>query len=141
MRIFRVSNMRWVSAGFIVCGMMSAASCIMPHANAGQDADASVSAVRAEVREMSNTLARFESDMHAGGDISANDAWTLRLLGLGVMLLGLSYPIGKIVWLAVVALKQRTGGLKGASTTESGLREFLTLKECRADVLAPAGKP
>lgn len=117
--------------------------CISPHAHAGRDADASISGIRAEVQEMSAALAKFETRLNAGGDISTNDAWTLRLLGLGVMLLGLSYPVGKIVWLTLTGIRQKAGANandKSAESATSGIPDFLALKERWADILTPAGR-
>lgn len=130
----------------IVLGMgaLGSAGCVAPHSGAGHDSDASISAVRTQVRDITNALASIESDLRAGGDISTNDAWTLRLLGLGVMLLGLSYPTGKILWLSIVALRQKAANLAGASSLpkEIGeIQDFLTLKERCADVVAHAGSP
>ena len=130
-----------VSLGVIV---VMSAGCVAPHSGAGHDSDASISAVRTQVRDITNALASIESDLRAGGDISTNDACTLRLLGLGVMLLGLSYPTGKILWLAIVALRQKAANLTGANslTKEIGeIQDFLTLKERCADVVAHAGSP
>ncbi|GMU34910.1 MAG: hypothetical protein AMXMBFR20_27820 [Planctomycetia bacterium] len=125
-------------------GVLGSAGCVAPHSGAGHDSDASISAVRTQVRDITNALASIESDLRAGGDISTNDAWTLRLLGLGVMLLGLSYPTGKILWLSIVALRQKAANLTGASglPKEIGeIQDFLTLKERCADVVAHAGSP
>lgn len=125
-------------------GVVSGAGCVAPRSGAGHDSDASISAVRTQVRDITNALASIESDLRAGGDISTNDAWTLRLLGLGVMLLGLSYPTGKILWLAIVALRQKAANLTGASSMpkEIGeIQEFLALKERCSDVVAHAGSP
>jgi len=125
-------------------GVLLSAGCVAPHSGAGRDSDASISAVRTQVRDITNALASIESDLRAGGDISTNDAWTLRLLGLGVMLLGLSYPTGKILWLSIVALRQKAANLTGAGglPKEIGeIQDFLTLKERCADVVAHAGSP
>lgn len=118
--------------------------CLSPQSHGGRDADASIAGIRAEVREMSAALAKFETRLNAGGDISTNDAWTLRLLGLGIMLLGLSYPVGKIVWLAIIALRRKTDEAVGAASRPAdtaGLRDYLALKERRAEMLIAAGRP
>ncbi len=81
--------------------------CIHPAARAGRDADSSIAGIRADVRELSTALAQFKTEQSAGRDVNQNDKWTMRLLGLGTLLLGLSYPIGKIVWLASTALSRR----------------------------------
>lgn len=31
----------------------------------------------------------------------SNDKWTLRLMAVGLVIMGLSYPVGKIVWIAL----------------------------------------
>jgi len=67
---------------------------------AADQADASTSAFRAEIGELSAALGSVRSELRAGRDVNQNDKWTLRLLGLGVLMLGLSYPVGKIIWLA-----------------------------------------
>lgn len=85
-----------------------ASGCIQPAAHAGRDADSSIAGIRTEVRELSTALAQFKTEQSAGRDVNQNDNWTLRLLGLGVLLMGLSYPVGKIVWLATSALSRRT---------------------------------
>lgn len=95
---------RQVPALAMIC---LAASCIAPAARAGRDADASISGLRADVNEMNTALVQLETDVHAGRDVNTNDKWTFRLLGLGVMLLGLSYPIGKFVWLATGAIQRK----------------------------------
>jgi len=81
--------------------------CVAPHAQAGANADASISAVRASVDHVRAALVELRSDIRAGRDVNTNDKWTLRLLGLGVLLLGLSYPLGKIVWLTSAALRKK----------------------------------
>ncbi len=83
------------------------ASCVSPGARAGRDSDASISGLRADVNELNAALVQLKSDVHAGHDVNTNDKWTLRLLGLGVLLLGLSYPIGKFVWLATGAVQRK----------------------------------
>lgn len=82
-------------------------SCILSGASAGRDANSSIAGIRAEVRELSTALAQIKTEQSAGRDVNQNDNWTMRLLGLGTLLLGLSYPIGKIVWLASSALSRR----------------------------------
>lgn len=84
-----------------------ALGCIAPAARAGRDADSSIAGIRAEIRELSTAFAQIETKQSAGRDVNQNDNWTMRLLGLGTLLLGLSYPIGKIVWLASSALSRR----------------------------------
>jgi hypothetical protein len=83
------------------------ASCVAPGARAGRDADASISGLRAEVRDMNAALVQLKTDVRAGRDVNTNDKWTLRLLGLGVLLLGLSYPIGKLLWLTTGAIQRK----------------------------------
>jgi outer membrane murein-binding lipoprotein Lpp len=83
------------------------ASCVAHGTTAGRDADASIAAVRADVREINAAMVQLKTDIRAGRDVNTNDKWTLRLLGLGVMLLGLSYPIGKMLWLAPGAIQRR----------------------------------
>jgi hypothetical protein len=83
------------------------ASCVAHGTTAGRDADASIAGLRAEVREMNAAMVQLKTDIRAGRDVNTNDKWTLRLLGLGVMLLGLSYPIGKMLWLASGTLHRK----------------------------------
>ena len=83
------------------------ASCVAHDTNAGRDADASIAGIRAEVRDMNAALVQLKTDIRAGRDVNTNDKWTLRLLGLGVLLLGLSYPVGKILWLATGAIQRK----------------------------------
>lgn len=82
-------------------------SCVAHGTSAGRDADASISGLRADVHEMNAALVQLKTDVRAGRDVNTNDKWTLRLLGLGVLLLGLSYPIGKFVWLATGAIQRK----------------------------------
>ncbi|MBI5762562.1 MAG: hypothetical protein HZA51_03450 [Planctomycetes bacterium] len=89
------------TVGFLVTG------CIQPRAHASRDADSSVAGIRAEVRELSIALAQFKTEQSAGRDVNQNDKWTLRLLGLGVLLMGLTYPVGKIIWLTSSAMSRR----------------------------------
>jgi len=81
--------------------------CVAHGTSAGRDADASIAGLRADVREMNTALVQLKTDVHAGRDVNTNDKWTLRLLGLGVMLLGLSYPIGKLVWILSGAIQRK----------------------------------
>lgn len=81
--------------GVSLAGMVG---CIAPHAGAGRDADASVAGLRAEIEQVRTAFVELQTDVRAGRDVVSNDKWTLRLLGLGVLLLGLSYPVGKLVW-------------------------------------------
>ncbi len=98
--------MRAVSrASFAAVCVLS--SCVATGASGGRDADASVSGIRAEVKELSAALVDLRTDLRAGRDVNNNDTWTLRLLGLGLMLMGLSYPVGKLVWIATVAIRQK----------------------------------
>jgi hypothetical protein len=92
-------------------------SCIHP---AGRDVDASLSGVRADVRELSAALWQVRSELRAGGDVNQNDKWTLRLLGLGVLMLGLSYPVGKVVWLASTSLGRRAGISRPEAPPQAG---------------------
>lgn len=94
-------------------------SCIAPHASAGRDADASISAVRAEIDRLDAALLSIRTDLRAGRDVNQNDKWTLRLLGLAVLLLGLSYPVGKLIWI-------RLSGLRGDSRTSGRDSELMT---------------
>ena len=89
--------------------LISSAGCLGPTSWAGRDSDASVSVLRGEIRELIAAVAVIRTDMHAGRDVNENDKWTMRLLGLGVLMLGLSYPIGKIVWIATSAAARRAG--------------------------------
>lgn len=95
-------------SSFLVATMcLSLAGCIAHGTSAGRDADASISGIRADVREMNAAMVQLKTDVRAGRDVNTNDKWTLRLLGLGVMLLGLSYPIGKMLWLATGAIQRK----------------------------------
>ena len=84
-------------------------SCVRPAAFAGTEADASINGFRAELRDFNAALMQVRTDLRAGGDVNQNDKWTLRLLGLGVSVLGLTYPVGKIIWIATSAVARRTG--------------------------------
>jgi hypothetical protein len=99
------------------------------------NADASIAGIRAQVGELNTALAQVRTELHAGGDVNQNDKWTLRLLGLGVLMLGLSYPIGKIVWLASTAVTRRASG-RAAAAEE--LLAFSTPAACKADTLVTA---
>ncbi len=114
-------------------------NCVHPTARAGRDADASISGVRADVRELNTALAQMKSEQTAGRDVNQNDKWTLRLLGLGVLMLGLSYPIGKIVWIATVALSRRAR--PGGSTPLPSPEDLMAFRQNpthRADTLVSA---
>jgi hypothetical protein len=74
-------------------------SCVRHGAEAGVDADSSIAALRVQVEDLNSALVQWHSTVSAGGNIHQNDDWTLRLLGLGLVLMGLSYPVGKLVWL------------------------------------------
>ncbi len=114
-------------------------NCVQPGARAGRDADASIAGVRAEVHEMNSALAQMKSEQTAGHDVNQNDKWTLRLLGLGVLMLGLSYPIGKIVWIASIALSRRArpGGSTPLPLPED-LMAFRQNPTHRADTMVSA---
>lgn len=109
--------------------------CVHHAADAGMNADASIAGIRAQVGDMNTALAQIRSELHAGGDVNQNDKWTLRLLGLGVLMLGLSYPVGKIVWIASTAVKRRSQ-VRGPSTEE--LLAFSSPAACKADRLVTA---
>ena len=83
------------------------ASCVHHAAEAGVNADASIAGVRAQIGELNTALAQVRTELTAGRDVNQNDKWTLRLLGLGVLILGLSYPIGKFVWLTSMSVRRR----------------------------------
>jgi hypothetical protein len=72
-----------------------------------RDADASIAGVRSTIQELNAALLQVQSELRAGGDVNQNDKWTLRLLGLGVLMLGLCYPVGKIIWIATTAVARR----------------------------------
>lgn len=40
-----------------------------------------------------------QQDQRAGRDLRSNDGWWIGLMVLGLILLGLSYPVGKLIWL------------------------------------------
>lgn len=90
--------------------------CVQPVARAGRDADASIAAVRTEIRDVRAALVEMRTDFSAGRDVNQNDKWTLRLLGLGVLTLGLSYPVGKVVWLAMAFCARRASAKLPPST-------------------------
>ncbi|HKQ48157.1 MAG TPA: hypothetical protein VJZ71_08825 [Phycisphaerae bacterium] len=92
---------------FIAALTLGSSGCVAHGTSAGRDADASISGLRADVREINAAMVQLKSDVRAGRDVNTNDKWTLRLLGLGVMLLGLSYPIGKMLWLATGAIQRK----------------------------------
>ncbi len=102
---------------------------------AGGDADASVAAVRAQLRDVQSGLVAMRNELHAGRDVNTNDAWTLRLLGCGVLLLGLSYPVGKLVWLAALGLGRRARGGDLAD-----VRDYLLMKEKSAGLVTRSGQ-
>jgi len=104
-RLFRAQ--RCVSIALVA--FTSGASCVSSGAKAGVNADASIAGIRSEIRDLNTALLQVRSDLRAGGDVNQNDKWTLRLLGLGVLVLGLSYPVGKIIWIATTAVARRTG--------------------------------
>jgi hypothetical protein len=88
--------------------MLCACASFVDHgARAGGDADASIAGIRAEIRELSAAMVQVRSEARAGRDIQQNDPWTLRLLGLAVMMLGLSYPVGKLIWLRLARQRGR----------------------------------
>jgi hypothetical protein len=92
---------------FLICGV--AGACVHPAAVAGGDADASIAALRTELKGVSAALVQMRTDLTAGRDIQTNDPWTLRLLGAGLLLLGLSYPVGKLVWTTLGGDRLRYG--------------------------------
>ena len=89
------------SVVFGVCG------CVHPVATAGRDADASIAAFRANLQDLNAALVQARTDIRAGGNVQQNDPWTMRLLGLGLMVMGLSYPVGKLVWMGMTGMKDR----------------------------------
>lgn len=110
------------------------------HISAGRDADASIAGLRGQIDGLQMGLVAVRNEMHAGRDVNTNVAWTLRLLGLGVLVLGLSYPVGKMVWLAVVTLRRKAGSLgTGTGSDLSDVRDYLMMKEKCAGLVAPSG--
>lgn len=97
-------------AGVLIAACQPAGGCVHPGAMAGGDADASVAALRAELKGVSAALVQMRTDLTAGRDIQTNDPWTLRLLGAGLLLLGLSYPVGKLIWTTLGGDRFRRGG-------------------------------
>lgn len=97
-------------AGVLIAACQSAGGCVHPAAVAGGDADASIAALRTELKGVSAALVQMRTDLTAGRDIQTNDPWTLRLLGAGLLLLGLSYPVGKLVWTTLGGDRLRRGG-------------------------------
>ena len=107
-------------------------SCLAHETTAGADADSSIAAVRTQIRDLSTALVQVKTDLRAGGDVNQNDKWTLRLLGAGVLLLGLSYPIGKVVWLATLAVSRRAAALHGGKPQPlSATGDFFAFREPR----------
>lgn len=105
-------------------------------AAAGGDADASVAALRAQLRDVQAGMVAMRNELHAGRDVNTNDAWTLRLLGCGVLLLGLSYPVGKLVWLAALGLGRRARG----TPYLADVRDYLLMKEKSAGLVTRSGQ-
>jgi hypothetical protein len=99
----------------LMLSLWAGGSCVDHGARAGGDADASIAGIRAEFKELSAALVQVRSEARAGRDIQQNDPWTLRLLGLAVMMLGLSYPVGKLIWLS---LARRERGRPAGATGE-----------------------
>ncbi len=97
-------------ASVLIAVCQLAGACVYPAAVAGGDADASVAALRTELKGVSAALVQMRTDLTAGRDIQTNDPWTLRLLGVGLLLLGLSYPVGKLVWTTLGGDRLRRGG-------------------------------
>ncbi|GJQ27144.1 MAG: hypothetical protein HBSAPP02_21760 [Phycisphaerae bacterium] len=97
-------------AGVLIAACQPAVGCVHPAAVAGGEADASISALRMELKGVSAALVQMRTDLKAGRDIQTNDPWTLRLLGAGLLLLGLSYPVGKLVWTKLGGDRLRRGG-------------------------------
>lgn len=105
---------------------------------AGRDADASISGLRAQVESMQTGLVAVQHELHAGRDVNTNDAWTLRLLGFGVLLLGLSYPVGKLVWLALATIRRKTGS-PDTVPNPTDVRDYLMMKERNAEMVTLPG--
>lgn len=108
----RYSQVLWMSC--LTSVMLT--SCAAPGARAGRDADSSVAGIRTEIDRLDAALLSIRSEMHAGRDVNQNDKWTLRLLGFAVMLLGLSYPVGKIIWICLTGLRSSS---RAASATDA----------------------
>lgn len=126
-----------------VAAILSGLSCVGSGARAGGNADASIAGIRADVRELNTALLQVRSELRAGGDVNQNDKWTLRLLGLGVLVMGLSYPVGKIIWIATSTVARRgpTSAVPVAPPPVGIANDFLAFRErhtCRADTVVPA---
>jgi hypothetical protein len=127
-----------VSSSIAVMSLTSSVGCLAHGATAGRDADASIAGARMTLHDFNAALADIETRLEAGRDILHNDNWTVRLLGLGVLLLGLSYPVGKIVWIAAVAVSRRA--VPGRLPNQSG-SDFIAFRQLRAsscDAMRPA---
>jgi len=122
------SPVRMIALGML---LMPLGGCLSPAVSAGRDADASVSMLRSEIRELTAAVAVVRTDMHAGRDVNENDKWTMRLLGLGVLMLGLTYPVGKIVWIASSAAARRAGfqAVPRVTTPGPDLDDFFPFRE------------
>lgn len=64
--------------------------------------------IEAKIADLSKQVAQ-----NAGRDSRYNDDMTFRMAVSGLILLGLSYPIGKLVWLIGRRAKRLTGTKKG----------------------------
>jgi hypothetical protein len=108
MRIRSISQSRRAGTGgaFFLLLIVSG-GCVHPFAAAGRDADSGISAFRTNMRDLNAALVQARTDIHAGENVQQNDPWTMRLLGLGIMVLGLSYPVGKLIWIAMMSMKDR----------------------------------
>ena len=94
-----------ICSGRVVFGICG---CVHPVATAGRDADASIAAFCASLQDLNAALVQARTDIRAGGNVQQNDPWTMRLLGLGLMVMGLSYPVGKLLWITITKVRDRT---------------------------------
>jgi outer membrane murein-binding lipoprotein Lpp len=106
------------------------AGCAATAAGGGRDADASINGIRTELRDIRSAFVQMEQKLSAGRDVNQNDKWTLRLLGGGLLLLGLSYPVGKLTWLMTGTLRRKAGQL-------SEVLRIGALPQDAADALVP----
>lgn len=86
------------------------------------DVSAEVAPVIAAVASLDKKVSRVEQSGSGNStriDNSTVDRWAVRLLVSGCVLLGLTYPLGKLLWLMSGRLKRRLGGRKCQEPTVS----------------------